>query len=372
MGRVTTLWNAAASRVAARGRSSPERRPRRIGTLAAALLVASLTTARGARPDEQPVDGPDPLVDAATERLIDRGLEYLGRRQRADGGYGSGQWAGNIAVTSLVGLAFLSSGSTPEEGPYSEQLARIVDYVLSNTSASGFVVVQSATSHGPMYDHGFGTLFLAEVYGMTDRPDVREKLKKAVNLIIFTQNHEGGWRYLPQKVDEADLSVTICQIMALRAARNVGIAVPRSTVDRCTDYVKRSQNADGGFRYMLSTGQSGFPRSAAGIVALYSAGVYEGPEIDRAIDYLRKFTPGRQRSQESHYFYGHYYAAQAMYQAGGEVWRDWYTAVRDDLVARARTSEGSWMSSGVCPEYGTAMALIVLQMPNNYLPIFQR
>lgn len=316
--------------------------------------------------------GKDELLDPPTQKLIDRGLDYLGRRQRPDGSYGSGQWAGNIAVTSLVGLAFLSSGSTPTEGPYSEQLERIVEYVLANTSASGFVVVQSATSHGPMYDHGFGTLFLAEVYGMSERPDVREKLKKAIHLIVYTQNNEGGWRYLPQKVDEADISVTICQIMALRAARNAGIAVPRSTVDRCTDYVKRSQNPDGGFRYMISTGQSGFPRSAAGVVALYSAGIYEGPEIEHGLEYLQKYVPGRQRSQESHYFYGHYYAAQAMYQAGGKTWSEWYRAVRDDLVARARTSEGSWMSSGVCPEYGTAMALIILQMPNNYLPIFQR
>lgn len=312
------------------------------------------------------------MIDASTQRLIERSLEYLARRQRPDGSYGSGQYAGNIAVTSLVGLAFLSSGSTPEEGPYSQHLDQIVEYVLAHTSASGFVIYQEATTHGPMYDHGFGALFLAEAYGMTQRPDIREKLKKAVDLIVYTQNHEGGWRYLPQKVPEADLSVTICQIMALRAARNAGIAVPKSTVERCTEYVKRSQNPDGGFRYMLATNQSGFPRSAAGIVALYSAGIYDGPEIDRGLAYLQQHAPGTQRSQESHYFYGHYYAAQAMYQAGGQEWIEWYKAIRDDLISKSRPSEGSWMSSGVCPEYGTAMALVILQMPNNYLPIFQR
>ena len=36
-------------------------------------------------------------------------------------------------------------------------------------------------------------------------------------LIVRTQNDQGGWRYQPVKYD-ADLSVTICQIMALRAA----------------------------------------------------------------------------------------------------------------------------------------------------------
>lgn len=344
----------------------------------ALLLATMLIVGLESRSDSGDAPPPDTfagedLINPATQQLIDRGLEYLERRQRPDGSFGSGQWAGNIAVTSLAGLAFLSSGSTPTEGPHAEQLAMVVDYVVSNTSASGFVVHQQATSHGPMYDHGFGTLFLAEVYGMSPRADVREKLKKAVNLIVFTQNDEGGWRYLPQRVPDADISVTICQIMALRAARNAGIAVPRSTVERCTKYVKESQNPDGGFRYMRGAGQSGFPRSAAGVVALHSAGIYQGPEIERGLEYLLQFTPGMNRGQgESHYFYGQYYAALALYQAGGEQWDHWYAAARQDLTQRARVSEGSWMSSGVCPEYGTAMALIILQMPNNYLPIFQR
>jgi hypothetical protein len=33
-----------------------------------------------------------------------------------------------------------------------------------------------------MYSHGFGTLFLAEAYGMTHQPEIREKLGKAVML----------------------------------------------------------------------------------------------------------------------------------------------------------------------------------------------
>ena len=145
-------------------------------------------------------------------------------------------------------------------------------------------------------------------------------MSKAVNLIVNTQNSEGGWRYQPQRRD-ADISVTICQVMALRAARNAGLFVPRETIDRCIDYVKRSQNADGGFMYMIQGGQSAFPRSAAGVVALYSAGIYEGPEIDKGLDYLMQFLPqAGDFNRESHYFYGHYYAVQAMWHAGGEHW----------------------------------------------------
>ena len=75
-------------------------------------------------------------------------------------------------------------------------------------------------------------------------------------------------------------------------------------------------------------------------------------------------------SRGNHYFYGHYYAVQAMWHAGGDNWQRWYPAIRDALTARQDES-GSWMDD-ICPEYGTAMACIILQMPNNYLPIFQR
>ena len=39
-------------------------------------------------------------------------------------------------------------------------------------------------------------------------------------------------------------------------------------------------------------------------------------------------------------------------------------------VDGAKASDGSWPDPEVCPEFGTAMAGIILQMPNNYLPIF--
>jgi hypothetical protein len=191
-----------------------------------------------------------------------------------------------------------------------------------------------------------------------------------VRLIVDTQNGEGGWRYQPVRND-ADLSVTICQINALRAARNAGIYVPRETVEACIRYVKQSQNPDGGFRYMLTGGASAFPRSAAGVVALYSAAVYETKEVDAGINYLKQFIPEIKFGQRySHYFYGHYYAAQAMWIRGGADWVQWYPAIRDELVHN-RTPQGSWNDS-IGSEYGTAMALIILQMPNNYLPIFQR
>ena len=103
------------------------------------------------------------------------------------------------------------------------------------------------------------------------REEVREKLHQAVKLILDSQNGEGGWRYTPGSRD-ADLSVTICQIMALRAARNAGIAVPQ--VDgryAASNYVKALPGPPRRLVPLHEAGRrrrrpQGFARTAAGVV----------------------------------------------------------------------------------------------------------
>jgi prenyltransferase beta subunit len=349
------------------------RRPIVTALLLGVLLSTPFEVGRAAPPVPRSVETSGlELVTPQTQKAIDNGLAWLATRQQPDGSFGTGGgYRRNVAVTSLCGMAFLSAGHTPGRGKYGGVVEKALQFVLRSAKPDGYINA-SEEYHGPMYGHGFATLFLAEVYGMSPRKDVREKLQKAVELIVATQNKEGGWRYDPRPT-EADVSVTVCQIMALRAARNAGIFVPKDTVDRCTEYVKRCQNADGGFRYQLNRNhESLFPRSAAAVVALYSAGIYQGREIERGLNYLMHFLPRRDPHRyDSHYFYAQYYAVQAMWHAGDQYWYRWYPAIRDELLARQMPG-GSWTDAPVGNEYGTGMALIVLQMPNNYLPIFQR
>jgi hypothetical protein len=310
-------------------------------------------------------------ITPETHRAIDRGLEFLAARQdEEDGSFGSESYRGNVAVSALVAMAFMAGGSTPGRGPYGENVDRCVDYLLRQVEPSGLIAEQPHVSRRLMYGHGFATLLLAQCHGMSKRPELRPKLTQAVRLIVESQNDEGGWRYEPVP-READLSVTVCQVMALRAARDAGLHVPRQTIDRAVKYVKRCQNPDGGFTYMLQPREeSRFARSAAGLVALYSAGIYQGPEIERAIGYLKQFTPGQVPERPDHYYYGHYYAAHGMWYAGGSHWQQWYPAIRDELVGQ-QGDDGSW-ESDISVEYATAMACIILQVPNGYLPILQR
>lgn len=310
------------------------------------------------------------LLTAAARKSIRRGLDFLTGRQNQEGSFGSEGFARNTAVCSLAGLAMLAHGSTPGRGPFGVAVDRLLGFVLSQSSDSGLIAVEDPVARGPMYGHGFATLFLSQVYGMSRRPKVRENLKRAVQLIIDTQNEQGGWRYEPRRGD-ADISVTICQMTALRAARDVGIHVPAKTVQQCMAYVKRAQNADGGFMYTHEGGESGFPRTAAAVVAFYNAGIYKGRELESALEYMRRFAPDEQMTPPPQYFlYGQYYAAQAWWYTGGDAWRRWYTPVREALLA-SQASDGSW-SDRVGPEYATALCCLILQMPNNFLPILQR
>jgi hypothetical protein len=343
-------------------------------------------TGRGeALPDGSASKG---MITPETDRAIEAGLAYLNaRRNLRDGSFGTNAYQGNVAVTSLGALAFMAGGHQPGRRAYGRVVTDALRFVLGQENVTGakpgFFHNPRATPHGPMYGHGFATLFLAEASGMVHdrrlRDEVRDKLHLAVKVILDSQNTEGGWRYNPEPRD-ADLSVTVCQIMALRAARNAGVAVPRAKVDKCVDYVKRCQErSEGWFRYMTHGGMQGhgFARTAAGVAALFSAGIYKGPEVEAGLRFLKtRCLPGTGYATrldwrpDMHYFYGHYYAVQAMWTAGGAYWAEWYPAIRGELLARQRP-DGSWWDQ-ICAHYATAMACIILQVPNNYLPIMQK
>jgi len=355
----------------------------RSATLSSTFLL-SLSGRANQLPDAETSE--HPLADMVTpevDRAVERGLAYMAGSQANDGSFGErGIYQGNVGVTALGGLAFMAGGYQPGRGKYGANVLSAIEYILSKEQRQpiGFLNHPVGPQQLQMYAHGFGTLFLAEAYGTI--PDtklqkkVRETLERAVRLIVAAQNTEGGWRYQPTP-QLADVSVTICQIMALRAARNVGLTVPKTTVDRCVQYVRGCQNPDGGFSYFRQQGPSAFARSAAGVVALYCAGIYQGREIDRGLEYLMAFVPGKPASRrdipEMHYYYGQYYAAQAMWTAGGRYWQSWYPAVRDELLSRGRLrGDGVWIDVTTCNHYASAMSLITLQIPNNYLSILQK
>ncbi|MEQ1633465.1 MAG: prenyltransferase/squalene oxidase repeat-containing protein [Planctomycetota bacterium] len=373
-----------------------------------------LCTAIGALPwlcatasAQEPVRRPatdDHLVDAELMSAVERGLAYLQQSQSREGSWD--QLVGyklnsdyetvdnrpqpHVGVTALACISFLAGGHLPDRGKYGETITKGLDHVLSCAQDDGQI-----TENGTrMYSHAFATLFLAEIYGMSNNPRVKNVLQRSVNLIVDSQNSEGGWRYRPF-ARESDMSITVCQVLALRSARNVGIHVPATTIRNAQNYVYRSAvrsnergnrrpyrahggyGDDGGsFRYQLKPQtRATFPLTAAGVTTLYAAGEYESPIIKDALDFLdRDLFTFNDQNDHGHYFfyYGHYYAVQAYYITGGSQWRRYFTEVKGRLL-RMQRADGSWPNDvGPGPSFGTAVATLILQIPLQYLPIFQR
>jgi squalene cyclase len=355
----------------------------RMRTLAAVLGAALffLTTSALLAGEKSPDKKYQVKIDKKTQDAIDQGLKYLKEKQNTDGSWSSGRYPHNTAITGFAMLAFMSQGHLPNQGYYGPEVAKAARFLMAaqrkggksgSSSDDGYVV---GSYGGNMYCHGMATLALAELFGSTTDTALKPVVEKAVKLIIDSQNREGGWRYNPNKNGDADISVTIMMVMALRAAKNGGLHVPDKTMDDALNYIVRCNDSSGGFTYQPGNRSPGFARTAAGMCVLFLTGKYKAKELPKAVDYLKKNYSRRTQ----HYFYGMYYAAHAMHQVGGDdpkEWYDWYHKVRDELLDKGmQSSDGSWSrdkGEGVGPVYQTSIAVIILSVPAHYLPIFQK
>jgi len=349
------------------------------GLRKAACIAAVLVLLADPRPLGAQDAGPLPsLVTPETRASIDRGLRFLGQTQSRDGSWRHsgdfGQYP--VAMTALAGLALLAGGNTATEGPWAPQVARAADFLLASARPDGLISTPEEETRS-MHGHGFSMLFLAELLGvegdLSRQERIRAVLRRAVQLTAGSQSELGGWMYTPDaRSDEG--SVTITQLQGLRACRNAGIAVPKAVIDAALGYLEKSALPDGGIAYRADRqGESRPPITAAAVACWYNAGLYDHPLAVKALEYTRRRI-GRGSTQEGtwgHYFYAHLYMSQIMWLSSRENWEWYFPAMRDRLLA-TQLADGSWIGDSVGKTYGTAIALLILQMPQGYLPILQR
>ena len=323
------------------------------------------------RPSEAVI--PEHLNEQAL-RAVKNGLDYLSNTQQANGSWSNAGAQGYpTAMTALAGMGLLCSGSTPDAGPYAPNLKRAVQYLLECAESGPSGLITSDHDGRSMHGHGFAMLFLAECYGdeldVKTQERIRHALEKAVELTAKSQSHAGGWIYTPDANGDEG-SVTVTQLQGLRACRNAGIKVPRSTIDRAVKYLEICQNPDGGISYSAQNlGQSRPAISAAAVATLYAAGQYDSKVAEKCLEYVMSvISPTR---SDGHYFYTQLYTAQALYQVHDQRYAKYFPQLRDFLLAQ-QAADGSWAGDGIGPIYGTAVACIILQLPYDYVPIYQR
>ncbi len=321
---------------------------------------------------------PDPVFAQWRDKVdpaVDTALRYLARVQRADGSFPE-SYGDSSGIPALVGMAFLSKGQLPTEGPFAEALNRSIDFVLANQKSDGLFEKGHAGT-GPMYAHNIATLFLSEVSGMVD-PGRQEKinyaLPRALSLILRAQavkkdeRNSGGWRYHPGSND-SDTSCSGWALMALRSAKLNGAAVPDAAINAAVAYLKRHQNDKTGCFGYSGTEDHQKSLTGMGLLCLELSGKHGSPETLKAADYVMKNF--RDQPGEQFEYYGNYYNSQGLFQIGGRYWEE-YAPWMYGVYLKKQEADGSWDSREAGRIYGTAMMVLAFTVPYRQLPIYQR
>jgi len=349
--------------------------------LAAALFFQALALCGAADVAESAagIQKDNVKVDAKTEEIIKGALRWLAARQTPNGSWGTqGEEASHrVAMTGYALMAFMAAGQLPGEGEHGKTVTAAMQYLLDQIQPDGIIGKREDGQY--MYGHGIATIALAELFGQTRSPAIQPKLERIVRVIVGSQNNDGGWRYRPI-IRDADISVTVLQVVALRAAKNAGLDVPQKTIDNAVKYVKRCHDPKtGGFSYQPGTGP-GFARTAAAIYSLQVCGLYDDPLVRKGSDYLMRGMEKKNEHKEW-FTYGHFYAAPAHYMIGGEAWEKWYNSIKsillEDVIVEKQTGLAHWeprrdRGREVGPVFCTAVYTAILSIPYHYLPLYQR
>jgi hypothetical protein len=318
-------------------------------------------------------------VSVKAARTIRRALDFMAKQQQKDGSFTARGGQHRAAMTGLAGLAFLSAGHVPGRGKHAKVVEKAARFLIKLQDREGCYADAGGRS---MHGHGYALHFMAEVYGMTNEPTLAKKLRrsvqKGVRLSCRTQSTTGGWYYQPVASSQHEGSITITQVQAIWAARQAGINVPQKTINKGVEYMKKSQQSDGGISYRLGMGGSRPALSVAGVMVFCGYGRRETREAHKAIGYMRKMLAGKTKSRFGGSFqhYQDLYMGQALYQAGDPDWSKHYPKFRDKIISCQKTDGSINRGGGAFDSYGpvfsTACEVLVLAIPYQYLPTFQR
>lgn len=319
------------------------------------LLVPALPAA------SQPGEIFDDPVPRDVEVLYKSGLNYLVKSQTLTGAWPApdGEKPG---VVGLAILAMLAHGDDPNVGEYSKPIQHALEFLLARADPkTGYI----GTS---MYNHGFATLALAEAYGAVDDDRLGPALKNAVDLILLAQkrNPTGGWRYDPNRND-ADITVTGAQMVALLAARNAGLEVPESAIQGGLELIRKCQASDGSFGYTPGSAGGTSPRASIAVLVFALARSKDSPTFAAGARFIKN---RRTWDDRSYYFYFLYYMSQALFHSDMDIWREWNARNSKNLTAE-QNMDGSW-SGRHGQTFATSTALLSLALNYRFLPIYER
>ncbi len=365
--------------------------------------------------------GPPGGPTRKTQGAVHMGLKWLKRHQHPSGHWdadgfpancqdgvctGPGQSWTDPGVTGLATLAFLGAGHTHRFGRYKDTVKRAVQWMIKAQRADG--LVGQPRSHY-MYNQAICALALVEAYGMTSSPLIRDAATRSVTFLIRAQNPGAAWRYR-QRSGDNDISVTGWVVMALKSARAAELPIPGLTrsfraVQRYIESLTDDAYYVTGYRRRPPTGWQGptgsrlvtdrintaishsathSPTAIATMTRIFLGYPGQDARLHGGAKLVAGLLPCWQSEAEGQQstidFYYWYYGTLAMFQMGGEYWKQWNprmkTALVDHQITRKGCARGSWpVVDPWCSKggrvYATAINVLTLEIYYRYPRVFK-
>lgn len=324
-----------------------------------------------------------------SEAAVARGLRWLARHQDADGSWSfdhvrdaCGEDCSTpgtmddcrVGATAMAVLAFLGAGQSHREGDYQPQVGAALAYLQNSMQIGprGGDLRAHVPHNAGMYVQGLATMALSEAWVLTGDESLKQAAQFAVNYIASAQDPDGGgWRYQPQQ--RGDTSVVGWQILALTSARIGELKIPSRTWKRASRFLDSVQSYRGAYYGYSSPGNRPSMTAVGLLCRMYLGWRRDNPALERGIRFLDKRGP----SPADMYY--NYYATQVLHHWGGEPWRRWNEAMRNQLVAAQRRdghTSGSWDVTDPHGKAGgrlymTSLCIMTLEVYYRHLPLYQ-
>ena len=314
-------------------------------------------------------------ISPAHEAAVNRGLDFLAAQQNRDGSFGATQ---KPALTGLALLSFLSAGHTPDVGKHGTVVRSAIQFLLNTAQPDG----SFGREERPMYGQAIATLALSQAWGVESSEEDRRRtaavLNNSVRLILKAQDvkksndFSGGWRYAPDAAD-SDLSLSGWNVLALRAAQDVGINVPGANSQKAVQFVLRCYDGkEKGFAYQPHQPASA-NCTAIGLTCLHLLELRNANRHAEARDAVRFLTTHPVSDKTEYFYYGLYVTTHAAYEVGDPAW----PAISKENFPRLlklQQPDGGWPATAEGPgrAYTSSLALMTLTIPYRLLPLYQR
>lgn len=332
--------------------------------------------------------------NSASEAAVATGLKWITQHQLDDGGWNFNHHACTacagkctqpggfgdcrIAATSLALLAYLGGGHTHQSGDFQPQVRGGLETLLrlGKQTSDGLDLRGGGPQHASFYSQGLATIALCEAYALTKDARYRTPATNAARFIFEAQDRKtGGWRYEPRT--GGDTSVVGWQVMALKSAQSARLSFPKVAFTRAEQFLNSVQSQDGARYAYMDPNAPAKTTTAVGLLCrMYLGWDRQHPALQKGVAYLDNEKPALND------MYYNYYATQVLHHWGGEEWKRWNVAMRDQLVRTQHKAEdghmaGSWdvadpHGSAGGRLYMTCLAVMTLEVYYRHLPIYQR